>query len=233
MGLAKWLIYQVQAECDKPVLCCSFFSLSSDISLSPSHSTPDTPTSCSTCSPSLWPPLLFTGRFTKKQLGFHGNVETAEKWQLNAAAPHLISTLALTEQIMGNNTPLCCGKMKCFSSRLSCWGIYLLLYQHPFPSTSLPFFLFLLAQGSFSLPPFTSIAHFYILSSSIFPSILSPLLWINCGFCVHTCTYNNHNYLCNDLQATKHIQTHFPPIWVVRQLHETSRAWMLLSILWV
>jgi len=57
---------------------------------------------------------------SKKQVGLHGNRETAEKWQLNAAAPHLISTLALTEQIMGNNTPLCCGEMKCFSRRLSC-----------------------------------------------------------------------------------------------------------------
>lgn len=56
----------------------------------------------------------------KKQPGLHGDGETAEKWQLNAAAPHLISTLALTEQIMGNNTPLCCGEMKCFSRRLSC-----------------------------------------------------------------------------------------------------------------
>lgn len=56
----------------------------------------------------------------KKQPHLHGNGETAEKWQLNAAAPHLISTLALTEQIMGNNTPLCCGEMKCFSRRLSC-----------------------------------------------------------------------------------------------------------------
>lgn len=57
---------------------------------------------------------------TTKKVGLHGNGETAEKWQLNAAAPHLISTLALTEQIMGNNTPLCCGEMKCFSRRLSC-----------------------------------------------------------------------------------------------------------------
>lgn len=134
---------------------------------------PDTPTSCSACSfsPTL---LLFTGRFTRKQLGFHGNVETAEKWQLNAAAPHLISTLALTEQIMGNNTPLCCRKMKCFSRRLSCWGIYLLLYEHRSLSTTLPFFLFLLARSSSSLSLFAPIAPFCIFSSSLCPSCTFP-----------------------------------------------------------
>lgn len=108
-------------------------------------------------------PPCFPGRFTRKQPGLHGNVKTAEKWQLNAAAPHLISTLALTEQIMGNNTPLCCGKMKCFSRRLSCWGdlfvtvpalisLYFFSFIPSFPwqsfSLSLPYF--------FPIPPFYS-----------------------------------------------------------------------------
>lgn len=71
-------------------------------------------------SPSCACTPLFAARLIRKQACLHGSRETAEKWQLNAAAPHLISTLALTEQIMGNNTPLCCGEMKCFSRRLSC-----------------------------------------------------------------------------------------------------------------
>lgn len=97
-------------------------------------------------------PPCFPGRFAQKQPGLHGNVKTAEKWQLNAAAPHLISTLALTEQIMGNNTPLCCGKMKCFSRRLSCWGGFI-CYCTSTDLSSLPFFLFLLFWGRDLLPP--------------------------------------------------------------------------------
>lgn len=65
----------------------------------------------------------------KGHLGLHGNPEMVEEWQLNAAAPHLILTPVLTEQIMGNNTPLCCREMKCFSRCLShCED--LLLYSH-------------------------------------------------------------------------------------------------------
>lgn len=41
-------------------------------------------------------------------------------------------------------------------------GIYLLLYQHQFLPTALPFVLFLLALGSFSLSPFTLIAPFCV-----------------------------------------------------------------------
>lgn len=88
----------------------------------------------------------------KKQPHLHGNGETAEKWQLNAAAPHLISTLALTEQIMGNNTPLCCGEMKCFSRRLSCCKD---LFVTVPAEISLSFCLSLsVIPSSFSLSPF-------------------------------------------------------------------------------
>lgn len=237
MVFAKWLIYQEQAECDKPVFGRSFsFFFLLALSLGPrcrpsSHSTPWHPNLLQRLLPFSPTLLLFTGRFTKKQLGFHGNVETAEKWQLNAAAPHLISTLALTEQIMGNNTPLCCGKMKCFSRRLSCWGIYLLLYEHRSLSTTLSFFLFLLARSSSSLSLFAPIAPFCIFSSSLFPSCTFPPSPKQSWLCMDACTYNNSNYLHNDVQVTEYIQTHFPPIWLVRQLFETSRACMLVNVL--
>lgn len=123
----------------------------------------------------------FPGRFTKKQPGLHGNVKTAEKWQLNAAAPHLVSTLALTEQIMGNNTPLCCGKMKCFSRRLSCWGDLFVTVPAQI-SRYFPSFLFIppfswQSVFFFSLPHFFPIPLFYSFSfctsSFHFPSFSS------------------------------------------------------------
>lgn len=113
---------------------------------------PSLPLLCSACClpPHVHPPLL-TARLIKKQAGLHGNRETAEKWQLNAAAPHLISTLALTEQIMGNNTPLCCGEMKCFSRRLSCCrDLFVTVPAEIF----LPFCLSLSVISSFPPSPF-------------------------------------------------------------------------------
>lgn len=128
-------------------------------------------------------PPCFPGRFTKKQPGLHGNVKTAEKWQLNAAAPHLISTLALTEQITGNNTPLYCGKMKCFSRRLSCWGDLFVTVPTPvslyFPSVLfVPSFpcQFLSLPGFSPIPPFCSFSLLYFLSLLFFFFLLSESL---------------------------------------------------------
>lgn len=127
----------------------------------------------------------------KNQACLHGNRETAEKWQLNAAAPHLISTLALTEQIMGNNTPLCCGEMKCFSRRLSCCRD---LFVTVPAEISLPFCLSLsLILSSFSpsfpfLPVFSTCPFCFPLINCIpsfllfsFPHVFSLLLSLSCS----------------------------------------------------
>lgn len=128
-------------------------------------------------------PLCSQPGSSKKQVCLHGNRETDEKWQLNAAAPHLISTLALTEQIMGNNTPLCCGEMKCFSRRLSCCRD---LFVTVPAEISLPFCLSLSLIPSSSFPflpafPLISFAFLYfsvfllsfLLSSPLFPLAFS------------------------------------------------------------
>lgn len=194
--------------------CCSFFchiplALAPGPPLSP-HA--DTLTPCSILLPLHLTLPCFPGGFTKKQPGLHGNVKTAEKWQLNAAAPHLISTLALTEQIMGNNTPLCCGKMKCFSRRLSCWGFICYCTSTDFsllPSVS--FYSFFSVAELFSLLHFFPVPPFY--SSSYYTSLFSlPLffpLWITNGWDVKAYIYNNSSYLHNDLQLTKRFQIHF------------------------
>lgn len=174
---AKWLMYQVQAEHKQLCAVLPSVTVPWPSSLSPS----DTPSPGSICPPLHLTLPRFPGRFTKKQPGLHGNVKTAEKWQLNAAAPHLILTLALTEQIMGNNTPLCCGKMKCFSRRLSCWGDLFVTVPAQI-SLYFPSFLFIPPFSwqsffLFSLPHFFPIPLFYSFSfctsSFHFPSFSS------------------------------------------------------------
>lgn len=131
-------------------------------------------------SPSAVPPHTHTlpsclpARFMEKQPDLHGNRETAEKWQLNAAAPHLISTLALTEQIMGNNTPLCCGEMKCFSRRLSCCRDLFVTVPAQI-SLALSFYHFLSFPPSLFLPssPLFCLIFFFV---PIFSLPLPPLL---------------------------------------------------------
>lgn len=159
-----------------------------------------------TASPPMHAPLCSQPGLSKKQAGLHGNGETAEKWQLNAAAPHLISTLALTEQIMGNNTPLCCGEMKCFSRRLSCCRD---LFVTVPPEISLPFCLSLsvisssFSPSSFPFLPVSALVPSLLSAISVFSFflgfLLSPLLfsltssvvfsnslmlhWISCSWC--------------------------------------------------
>lgn len=136
--LLKWLIYQVRVEQHSSVLFF-FLSFPAPAPWPSSHSPPGHLCPCSLCSSLHLTHPCFPGRFTEKQPGLHGNMKTAEKKNTHTkktaakcSCPsfNIDSALALTEQIMGNNTPLCCGKIKCFSRRLSCWGIYLLLYPH-------------------------------------------------------------------------------------------------------
>lgn len=143
-------------------------------------------------SPSCACTPLLAARFIKKnQVCLHGNRETAEKWQLNAAAPHLISTLALTEQIMGNNTPLCCGEMKCFSRRLSCCrdlfvtvpakiSLLFCLSLFLIPSSFSPSFPFLpvVSTWPFCFHLFLCIPSFLFFS---FPHLFSHLLSLSCS----------------------------------------------------
>lgn len=215
---SKWLIYQVQAERDKRALHCSSFCLGAPararalalpLALPLTLPPPPTPSSCSMCSPPPGSPLL-SWQVHQETTSLHGNMKTAEKWQLNAAAPHLISTLALTEQIMGNNTPLCCGKMKCFSRRLSCWGDLFVTVPAQISLYFPSFLLFLLSQGriffsrsliSFPIPFFCSFC-FYTFSFC-FPSLFSSLFESLMNIC-ESYLCNNSNYLHNDLQVTKH-----------------------------
>lgn len=171
-----------------------FFLLSSPAPASwpSSHSPPWHPCPCSLCSFLHLTHPCFPGRNTEKQPGLHGNMKTVgKKTAAKCSCPsfNIDSALALTEQIMGNNTPLCCRKMKCFSRRLSCWGIYLLLYLHWFLFISLHLFLFLLFHGriffliSFPLsPPIASLSfcfvYFFFHFPSPFPSISESLMRI-------------------------------------------------------
>ena len=177
--------------------------------LPPPPPLPPTPSSCSMCSPPPGSPLL-SWQVHQETTSLHGNMKTAEKWQLNAAAPHLILTLALTEQIMGNNTPLCCGKMKCFSRRLSWWGDLFVTVPAQISLYFPSFLLFLLSQGriffshsliSFPIPFFCSFC-FYTFSFC-FPSLFSSLFESLMNIC-ESYLCNNSNYLHNDLQVTKH-----------------------------
>lgn len=72
---------------------------------------------------------------------------------------------------MGNNTPLCCGKMKCFSRRLSRWGNLFVTVPSPISLYSLSFLLILpLPWHSF----FCSLLHFVYSH----PSIVSMFLFL-------------------------------------------------------
>lgn len=79
--------------------------------------------------------------------------------------------------------------------------------------------------------PFHSHCSFLYLLFSLFPCCTFSLFPKQSWLCMDTCTYNNSNYLHNDLQVTEYIQTHFSPIWLARQLFETSRACRLVSVL--